>query len=75
MIGIQGGLQDDTLFEMRTNDNETTFELLVSFCISPERRHLMVLPATRPLESRLGPDPTKDYIDHEDEISSKHFAG
>ena len=68
MISIQSALQDDPLFDMSTNTVKPALSFLFLLTMTLD----VVPPAASPLQSPLGPDPTKDHIGHEDEISSKN---
>ena len=70
MVGIQGALQNDMLFDMPTDKNrEACFELLVSFQNDIGWSHF--------LQGRVSHhwvQIQQDHIDHEDEVNSKKFT-
>ena len=70
MVGIQGALQDDPLFDMPTDNREASFELLVSSQNDIGWSHLL-----RGRFSHHWVQIQQHHIDHEDEISSKKFTG
>jgi hypothetical protein len=70
MVGIQGALQDDPLFNMPTNIREPSFEMLVSSQNDVGWSHLL-----RGRFSHHWVQIQQDPIDREDEVSSKKLTG
>ena len=70
MVGIQGALQNDPIFDMPTDNCEGSFELLFSSQHDIGWSHLL-----RGRFSRHWIQIQQDHIDHEDEVSSKKFTG
>ena len=70
MVGIQGALRDDPLFNMPTTNREVSFELLVSAQNDIGWDHLL-----RGRFSHHWVQIQQNHIDHEDEVSSKKFTG
>ena len=63
MVGIQGALQDDPLFDMPTTNREVSFELLVSSQNDMGWSHLL-----RGRFSRHWVQIQQDHMDHEHEV-------
>jgi hypothetical protein len=70
MVGIQGALQDDPLFDMPTDNREASFAILVSSQNDIGWSHLL-----RGRFSHHWVQLQQDHIDSEDEVSSKKFTG
>jgi hypothetical protein len=70
MVGLDGALQDDPLFDMPTDHREASFELLVSSQNDIGWSHLL-----RGRFSHHWVQIQQHHIDHDDEISSKKFTG
>jgi hypothetical protein len=70
MLGIQGALQDDPMFDMPTDNREPSFALLVHSQNDIGWSHLL-----RGRFSHHWVQLQQAHIDHEDEISSKKFTG
>ena len=69
MVGIQGALQDDPLFDVLTTNCEASFELLVSSECNIGWSHLL-----RGRFSHHWVQIQQDHIDHEHKVSSKKFT-
>jgi hypothetical protein len=70
MVGIQGALQDDPLFDMPTDNRERSFETSVSSQNDVGWSHLL-----RGRFSHHWVQPQQDHVDRKDEVSSKKFTG
>ena len=62
VVGIQGAVQYNPLFDMPTNNREVSFELLVVTLLRGRFTHHWV-------------QIQQDYIVHEEQVSSKNFTG